>query len=87
MKHSLNKYLDFDSKNYTASHKRLGMGLVVVVASVIVLADVAVAGCKTATTFNTALTTRVGNYYGRRGLIADALASESADILCLQEMW
>ena len=61
--------------------------VVVVAAVVVVLVDVAAAACKTVTTFNAGLTPRVDDYYRRRGLVNDALAAESADVLCLQEFW
>ncbi|GFS00145.1 hypothetical protein ElyMa_002808500 [Elysia marginata] len=63
--------------------------VVVVVAGIalLLLLDAAEAGCKTVTTFNTALTSRVDRYWSRKDLIANALAAESADVLCLQELW
>lgn len=60
---------------------------VVVASLAILLIDVAEAGCKTVTTFNTALTPRVNDYWNRRGIIVDPVAAESTDVLCLQELW
>ncbi|GFO40408.1 hypothetical protein PoB_006691300 [Plakobranchus ocellatus] len=62
---------------------------VVVVASLVVFLDEACGtrSCSTVTTFNTGLTPKVREYRDRRHRIADALAAEDADVLCLQEMW
>ncbi|GFO37525.1 hypothetical protein PoB_006403000 [Plakobranchus ocellatus] len=61
--------------------------LVVVAALLVIFPGEASGGCSTVTTFNAGLAPRVDKYWDRRDLIADALAAEGADVLCLQEMW